>query len=78
MQGKKSWTTKSQLDDGQLEKLVERGRQLHDRAVFDLLAWMAPTLIRSARQYSGKDRAKKEKLNYSEKMFLKHTSKIPA
>jgi hypothetical protein len=69
--------TRIQLDDGQVAQLVEKGRQLHDHAVFDLFAWMVSSQVRSTRQFAGNDLVKKEGNNYSHRLALKHNPLVP-
>jgi hypothetical protein len=64
--------TRIQSGDGHLEQLVERGRQLHDHAVFDLFAWMVSIPVSSARQFFGNDLVKKEGNNFSNRLSIKH------
>ena len=77
MQGQTDYRTSVHIGDGQLEQLVEGGRQLHDQAVYDSFAWIVSFAVRSARYYFGNDRLNKGKQTSSERLFLNHTSKIP-
>ena len=66
-----------QLGDGHFEQLVERGRQLHDYAVFDLFAWMVLFPVSSAKRFFGNDIVKKEANNFSNRLSLKHNPSVP-
>lgn len=78
MQDKKGCRTKIQAGDGQLEQLVERGRLLHDQAVYDGFAWIGSTVLCSTRRYFGNNRLSEGKQTSSEKQFINHISEIPA
>ena len=76
MQGKIRWAMKVQIDDGQLEQLVARGRQLHDHAVCDFFAWLVTSPMRVARQCFVKDSLRKDGINYGERLSLNHKPQI--
>ena len=52
MQSKSDWTTNVQRGDEHLERMIEKGRHLHDQAVFDCF-WILSRGVRSTIHFLG-------------------------
>ena len=61
----------------QFEQLVERGRQLHDRAVFELFARLGSKAIQSLKKNCGISIRKQDIDVHSRRVNLKQTSRNP-
>ncbi len=73
MDWKKSSVSQSVENYKGFEQLVERGRQMHSQAVFELFAWLVSNTISSLKK--GYDMIRKrDSMKYSGELSIKYSS----